>query len=96
MAQAVDDLRRNWSAPRTPTWALDTALPDWYTLTREQLQALSQDQQARVAALVHAETAIAGQAITGISLPDRAATFDRLLREEDARKSPTPEAGDDR
>ena len=40
LPQAVDDLRRDWSTQRTPTWAIDTALPDPATLTRERFQAL--------------------------------------------------------
>jgi hypothetical protein len=75
LPQAVDDLRRDWSTPRTPAWAMDTALPDPATLTREQFQALPSDQQAGVTALLHAETFIAGSAIVGIGLPDRAATL---------------------
>jgi hypothetical protein len=75
LPQAVEDLRRDWSTRRTPTWALDIALPDRVTLTRERLQALSSEEQGRVAALLHAETALAGDAITGIGLPDRAATL---------------------
>jgi hypothetical protein len=67
--------RQNWSTRRTATWALDSALPDRATLTRESLRALPSDQQARVAALLHAETALAGDAIMGIGLPDRAATL---------------------
>jgi hypothetical protein len=75
LPQAADDLRRDWSTRRTPTWALDSALPDRQALTREQLQALPREQQARVAALFHAETALAADAIVGICLPDRAATL---------------------
>jgi hypothetical protein len=73
--QGVNDLRRDWSTPRTPTWALDTGLPQPTTLTPEKFQALPSDQQARVAALLHADTAIAGDAVVGIVLPDRAATL---------------------
>jgi hypothetical protein len=40
LAQAVDDLNRDWSTQRTPTWALDTPLKDHATLTRARLQAL--------------------------------------------------------
>ncbi len=29
VGQAADDLRRDWSARRTPTWALDTGLPGY-------------------------------------------------------------------
>jgi hypothetical protein len=75
LPQAVDDLRRDWSLRRTPTWAIDTALPDPATLNRECFQALAPDRRARLAALLHAETAIAGNAIAGIHLPDRAATL---------------------
>jgi hypothetical protein len=89
LPQAIDDLRRDWSTPRTPAWAIDTALPDPQTVTREQLQELPKAQQARVAALLHAETAIAGDAIVGICLPDRAATLGQaeaaLARAQKAR-----------
>jgi hypothetical protein len=75
LPQAVDDLRRDWSTQRTPTWAIDTGQPSLATLTRERFQALPSDLQARLAALAHAETAMAGDAIIGIYLPDRAATL---------------------
>src|SRR5262249_34266790 len=73
--QAVADLRRDWSTRRAPVWALDTALPHPTALTGEYFQELLADQQARVAALLHAETALAGHAVVGIGLPDRAATL---------------------
>jgi hypothetical protein len=79
LPQAVDDLRRDWSTPRTPTWAIDSALPDPATLNRDRFLALPQQQQAGLVALVHAQTAIAGGAMTGLRLPDRAAT----LRQEE-------------
>jgi conjugative relaxase-like TrwC/TraI family protein len=89
LAQAVEDLRRDWSTQRTPTWALDSVLTDRATLTRERLHALPPDQQAHVAALLHAETALAGDAIMGIGLPDRAATLgqaeDALAQARQAR-----------
>ncbi len=75
LPQAVDDLRRDWSTRRTPTWAIDTAVPHPTTLTRGSFQALPSDQQARVAALLHAETALAGDAIVGICTPNRAANL---------------------
>jgi hypothetical protein len=75
LPQAVDDLRRDWSTRRTPTWALDTALPHPTTLTRESFQALTSTQQARLAALLHAETALAGDAVMSIGLPDRVTTL---------------------
>jgi hypothetical protein len=75
LPQGVDDLRRDWATTRTPAWALDTALPEPTTLARERFQALPSGQQARVAALLHAETALAGDAVGGIGLPDRAASL---------------------
>jgi hypothetical protein len=75
LPQAVDDLRRDWSTRRIPTWAIDTALPDPTALDREGFQALPPDQQARLAARLHAQELIAGRAITDIHLPDRAATL---------------------
>jgi hypothetical protein len=75
LPQAVDDLRRDWSTPRTPTWAIDTALPNPATLTRERFQTLPPDQQAGFAALLHAETSIAGDAIASIRVPNRADTL---------------------
>ncbi|MBO0732245.1 MAG: AAA family ATPase, partial [Acidimicrobiaceae bacterium] len=73
--QAVDDLRRDWSTRRTPAWAIDTAVPHPATLNEKSYRALPADQKARLAALLHAKSIIAGQAITGIGLPDRAATL---------------------
>jgi hypothetical protein len=75
LPQAVDDLRRDWSTRRTPAWAIDSALPDRATLTWEHFQTLPPDQQACFAALLRAETAIAGNAIVGVHLPNRAATL---------------------
>jgi hypothetical protein len=75
LPQGVDDLRRDWSTTRTPTWALNTALPPPTALTRERFQAMPSDQQAGVAALLHAETALAGDSVVGMALPDRAATL---------------------
>jgi hypothetical protein len=75
LPQAAGDLRQDWSTRRTPTWAIDTALPEVATLNRDRYQALSQDQQARLAAIVHAQEGIGGAAIAGIRLPDRAATL---------------------
>jgi conjugative relaxase-like TrwC/TraI family protein len=79
LPQAADDLRRDWAKARTPTWAIDTALPNPADLTRESFRALPSDQQARLAAVLHAETAIAGNAIVGVRLPDRAATLGQAL-----------------
>jgi hypothetical protein len=78
LPQAVDDLRRDWSTRRTPTWAIDTTLPDPATLSASRFQELPHHQQARLVARFHAEQAIAGQAIAAIRLPDRAATLGQV------------------
>ncbi len=75
LPQSVEDLRRDWATRRTPAWAIDTALPDPATLDRQRYQALSQEHQARYAAVIHAEKTIASQAVVGINLPDRTATL---------------------
>jgi hypothetical protein len=75
LPQAVEDLRRDRSTRRTPTWAIDVALPDPATFNRDRFQALPPDQQTRLAAVVRAEQAIGAAAIAGIGLPDRAATL---------------------
>jgi hypothetical protein len=56
-AQAAEDLRRDWSARRTPTWALDARLPT--TTLREAVVSLANPGQARVVAL-----ALAGSRVT--------------------------------
>jgi conjugative relaxase-like TrwC/TraI family protein len=86
LPQAVEDLRRDWTARRSPTWAIDTALPDPGTLDRDRFQALPKDQQTRLAALSHAEQAIRGAAIAGIRLPDRAATLGQAQQGLDAAR----------
>ncbi len=53
VAQAADDLRRDWSVRRTPTWALDTGLV--VTNIREAVVSLSNPGHARVLALALAQ-----------------------------------------
>jgi conjugative relaxase-like TrwC/TraI family protein len=90
LPQAVDELKRDWSTRRTPTWAIDTALPDPATLNRDRFHALPKDQQTRLAALAHAQEAIGGGAIAGIRLPDRAATLGQAQQALDtARRART-------
>ena len=56
--QAAEDLRRDWSIKRTPTWAIDTGLPDPDELTRDTVAGLAEEQKVRIAALAHAQTKI--------------------------------------
>ena len=57
LAQAAEDLCRDWSARRTPTWALDACLPT--TTLRDAVVSLATPGQARVVAL-----ALAGSSAT--------------------------------
>jgi hypothetical protein len=86
LPQAAEDLRRDWSTRRTATWAIDSALPEVASLNRDRFQALPQDQQTRLAALFHAQEAIGSAAITGIRLPDRAATLGQAQQALDAAR----------
>ncbi len=61
LAQAAEDLRRDWSARRTPTWALDTGLPA--TTLREAVASLATPGQARVVALALARSRATANAI---------------------------------
>ena len=54
LAQATEDLHRDWSARRTPTWALDACLPA--TTLREAVVSLANPGNARVVALALARS----------------------------------------
>lgn len=66
LAQAAEDLRRDWSIERTPTWAVDTGLPDHDKLTADTVVDLVDEQKIRIAAIVHAQTKIAARAIARV------------------------------
>jgi hypothetical protein len=72
LAQAAEDLRRDWSTRRTPTWAIDTGLPDYDALTSEIIAGLRDEEKFRVAALAHAKTKISAKAVTKIEPADLA------------------------
>jgi hypothetical protein len=55
LGQAREDLVRDWSTARRPTWAIDTGLPEGGQLGRTNLGALSAADRARVAALANAQ-----------------------------------------
>jgi hypothetical protein len=54
LAQAAEDLRRDWSVRRTPTWALDACVPA--TTLKEAVVSLANSGQARVVALALARS----------------------------------------
>jgi hypothetical protein len=66
LVQAAEDLRRDWSTRRTPTWAIDTGLPDYDALTSEVIAGLRDEEKFRVAALAHARTKMSAKAATRV------------------------------
>ena len=66
VGQAADDLRRDWSARRTPTWALDTGLPGDAEAIRELGPALPMSDPARVVAIALAQTKSSRDALKGL------------------------------
>ena len=64
--QAAEDLRREWSSERTPTWAIDSGLPAADKLTPDSFAGLADDQRVRVAAVAHAQTEITANALSRI------------------------------
>jgi hypothetical protein len=72
LAHAAEDLRRDWSTRRTPTWAIDTGLPDYEAITSEIIAGLRDEEKFRVAALAHAKTKISAKAVSRIEAADLA------------------------
>ena len=88
LAQAVEDLRRDWSIGRSPTWAIDTGLPAADQLTANFFASLADDQRVQVAAVAHAQTKITATALTRIDLPVLVlAVADARAAQEHARDS---------
>ncbi len=61
--QAAEDLRREWSTRRAPTWAIQTGVPADTVTTREALVALVDPGQARVVAMALAQAKACGDAL---------------------------------
>ncbi len=70
--QAAEDLRRDWSTQRTPTWAIDTGLPDHEELSADAVAGLAEEEKLHLAAIVHAQTKVAAKAIARIEPSDLA------------------------
>jgi conjugative relaxase-like TrwC/TraI family protein len=70
-AQAVEDLNRDWSERRAPTWAIDTGQPASRQPGVEQPDGPTPQHQIRLAALLSAESAIAAKALGELRRPDR-------------------------
>jgi conjugative relaxase-like TrwC/TraI family protein len=69
LPQAVDDLKRDWSSRRTPTWAIDIGQPDATGERSWKPLFLSPEDKVRIAALVAAETNMIRGAITTLPGP---------------------------
>jgi hypothetical protein len=67
LAQAAEDQRRDWSVRRTPTWALDAALPA--TTIKEAVVSLATPDHAPVVALALTRTRTAN-AVAHLQAPD--------------------------
>ena len=67
LGQAADDLRRDWGARRTPTWALDTGLPGSAEAIRELGPALPVSDRARVVAIALAQAKASRHALRASS-----------------------------
>jgi hypothetical protein len=86
LAQAADDLRRDWSVRRTPTWALDAVLPP--TTFKEAVVSLATPGQARVVALALAGSRAVANAtpqLQAVGVPELAEARAALQRAEQAR-----------
>ena len=69
VGQAADDLRRDWSVRRTPTWALDTGLPEDANAIRELGPALPVSDRARLVAIALAQMKTSRDAVKGLERP---------------------------
>lgn len=66
LGQAAEDLRRDWSARRTPTWAIDTGLPSSSGSRPGAVAALPMADKARVVAIALAKARDSGNAVGGL------------------------------
>ena len=88
LAQAREDLEREWSSERRPTWAIDTGLPDPGQLDRTALATLPVGKRMGAIAVVGAQARLSADAMRAALPPDPSprlgaatATLARLRRE---------------
>jgi hypothetical protein len=67
--QAVDDLKRDWTTRRAPTWAIDIGQPDAKGERSWKPEVLPAEEKVRIAALVSAETNIIRSASAALPGP---------------------------
>ena len=68
--QAREDLVREWSSERRPTWAIDTALPGQVELDQATLAVLPVDDRVRAIAARRAQTRLVADAARAALPPD--------------------------
>ena len=88
LGQAREDLARDWSSQRRPTWAIDTGLPDPGQLDRTALATLPVGKRMGAIAVVGAQARLSADAMRAALPPDPSprlgaatATLARLRRE---------------
>ena len=88
VAQARQDLARDWSSERRPTWAIDAGLPDAGNVDRTALAALFVEERVRAIAVVGAKARLSAGAMwaalpadLSTSLDAATATLARLRQE---------------
>ena len=72
LGQAREDLVRDWSTERRPTWAIDTGLPDPGTLDRVAITALPVGDRVRLIALAGGQARIEADAVRAVLPSDPA------------------------
>ncbi len=72
LVQAREDLVRDWSTERRPTWAIDTGLPDPGTLDRVAITALPVGDRVRLIALAGGQARIEADAVRAVLPSDPA------------------------
>ncbi len=78
VAQAVEDLSRDWSQRRAPTWAIDSGRPASRQPGVDPLHGTTPEHQIRLAALVAAESAITTKALAELRRPDHQEAIDQV------------------
>ncbi len=80
-AQVVEDLSRDWSQRRAPTWAIDTGRPARQQPGVDPPDRTTPEHQIRLAAVVAAESAITAKALAELRRPDRREAIDQARRQ---------------
>ena len=76
LGQAREDLARDWSSERRPTWAIDTGLPGTGQADLARFSELPPAARARVAALANAQIRLLAGAANGTQPPDETPKLD--------------------